>query len=310
MSCVCATTTSAPGATSQAAPRKPRRAPRNTTAPPTEAAVCNCQTGVTRLIVIDPADWQLTESMRSSNQPTTTEPLGTLMEHLPSPMPNISCEQLQDMAERGVTRQQAATEVGVSYRAITLTCERYGIQLLPLHDEQGRAEARRLEATGADSAAIVGIVTTAPHDAEQAALLPSPENMRTHLDDAARNRRAAAALNSRPMRTIDRDQAIREEWARLRTDLLVGVEVVQYLTVAQLRLRTYERTDHIVVGEELDVGRLYRVEGRTLCAIESYSPDELSYATNWREYPTCLICVRTAYGVAGRAPSALLLNTR
>jgi hypothetical protein len=78
------------------------------------------------------------------------------------PKPKISREQLQDMAARGVTRQQAAKEAGVAYQTITNACDRYGIQLLPLRGEQARAEAHRLKAAGADTAAIAAALGCHP----------------------------------------------------------------------------------------------------------------------------------------------------
>lgn len=82
--------------------------------------------------------------------------------HRRGPKPKISRERLRDMAERGVTRQQAAKEAGVAYQTIINACHRYGIQLLPMRGEQARAEAHRLEAAGADTAAIAAALGCHP----------------------------------------------------------------------------------------------------------------------------------------------------
>jgi hypothetical protein len=64
------------------------------------------------------------------------------------PQPKISRAQLRDMADRGLTRTQAASETHVSYQTITNAIDRYEIPLLPIRGAQARQEAQRLRRNG------------------------------------------------------------------------------------------------------------------------------------------------------------------
>lgn len=162
---------------------------------------------------------------------------------------------------------------------------------------------------------LLAVLTATPDDVENAGEQAPPsvptalEDMRAYLAAAARDLRAAAALNPRPMRTLDRDQAVREEWAQLRAELPVEVEVVQYVTLARLHSGERRYGEHIIVRDDLRVGRLHRAYNTTLCTTPSYTPDGPRTAIASAEdlYPTCPICLGTAYRVAKRPRSRLLL---
>jgi hypothetical protein len=101
------------------------------------------------------------------------------------------------------------------------------------------------------------------------------------------------------------------EWALLRAALPVPVRVVHNYTSTRHTETHVQGVEHILVDEELHVGRLDRERGRALCFTPSKTRDHralsLSDAGDDDRLPTCVQCVRAAYRITGCAVSEVLL---
>lgn len=122
---------------------------------------------------------------------------------------------------------------------------------------------------------------------------------------------AGYVLTEQEQALAARHAAALAEWAALRQLLPVPVRVVHNYSSARHTETHVQGVDHILVTEELHVGRLHRELGRALCFTPSKTRDHralsLSDAGDDDRLPTCAQCVRTAYRITGRAVSEVLL---
>lgn len=120
----------------------------------------------------------------------------------------------------------------------------------------------------------------------------------------------------------DAEQAAREaeaaEWDALRRALPVATSVAFNFSRHTYASHVHGGY-HIVTWDDLLVGRIRRSSGQALCETPSRSQtlhldnarQEHQAQEQGREHPvpTCKSCLRTAYGITGRALSADLLDT-
>jgi hypothetical protein len=105
----------------------------------------------------------------------------------------------------------------------------------------------------------------------------------------------------------------RREWQAIAEAFPVPVHVAHNYTSHRHNDGFTQGGDHIVVREELHVGRLVRPAKRSLCCTESYARqawDLKEIPPSEPSLPNCKGCIRTAYRVVGRPESAALVDPR
>lgn len=125
-------------------------------------------------------------------------------------------------------------------------------------------------------------------------------------DRRAEQRRQAAAQQAAYQARMT---ALEDEWTALWKALPVPITVA-YNYSGPNHLETWTQgAVHIILGEELHVGRLHRVAGWALCTVSSnvkhqdFGGGGVPPESRW---PTCKACLRTASRLTGRDVSTLL----
>ncbi|WP_157227520.1 hypothetical protein [Nocardia asiatica] len=122
--------------------------------------------------------------------------------------------------------------------------------------------------------------------------------------------RPAPTPSPREIAAAEHIKAAHDAWMALAQKLPVKVGVA-YNYSGPRHLATYlSGADHIILTEPLNVGRLHRNPNASLCETPSRArnlhfnpPDAPAKRT-----PTCKVCLRTAYRIAGTTPAPALLS--